>query len=191
MQPYKIVQPYRKYFHKSRSFLFPALGIKRGSYITPEQTYISWGTRIRPADKKLIVLYDQQQSEAYTSFEKHALFKNPLFADYYPCENSKAAYIFTFEDMKEDWTFFLTGRYSQLSLPLKQKIRNFFGPSSNEYAYIDSFLYPQKYFDTYAELLGVDRDILMQVGELADPFDGEKENLKLKVYNLENSQINA
>jgi hypothetical protein len=191
MQPYKIVQPYKKYFQKSKSFLYPALGIKRGSYIAPSQTYISWGTDVRPVDKNLICVYELQNTEAYHQFEKSALFGNALFSNFYTAEGNKGVYTFNFSDYKDDWNFFLLGKYSQLSMALKQKIRTYFGPSSNEYAYMDSYLFPHKYYDTYAELFGVERDLLEQGGELCDAYDQEKENLKIKVLNLENFRIKA
>ena len=57
--------------------------------------------------------------------------------------------------------------------------------SKSEYKYIDSWLYPEKYFEVYAKLLQVDIEILKTIGELCDPIDMEKENLKIPVENLE------
>ena len=48
-----------------------------------------------------------------------------------------------------------------------------------------SYLHPEDYFDLYADLLGVDINILKAVGELCAPFHIEKETLKIPVEDLE------
>ena len=48
-----------------------------------------------------------------------------------------------------------------------------------------SYLYPEDYFDIYAELLGVNINILKNVGELCAPYNIDKETLKISVENLE------
>jgi hypothetical protein len=55
--------------------------------------------------------------------------------------------------------------------------------------YIQSFLYPNKWYDQYASLLEVDVDMLKAVGELCDKPNLEKEKLILVVENLENIKI--
>ena len=45
---------------------------------------------------------------------------------------------------------------------------------------MNSYLYPDFYFGRYAELLGVDKDVLVDVGELCPPVDIEKETLQVK-----------
>jgi hypothetical protein len=46
-------------------------------------------------------------------------------------------------------------------------------------------LYPEKYFTLYAKLLDVEVKTLQETGELCDPCDMEKENLKIPVADLE------
>jgi hypothetical protein len=46
-------------------------------------------------------------------------------------------------------------------------------------------LYPDDYFNIYAELLGVEVDLLKQVGELCAPLDIDKETLKIPIESLE------
>lgn len=176
MNPYKIVQPYRKYFQKSKAFLYPALGIRRDAPIVPTQTYISYGDRIHPQDCKLLVYYESTKYPFYM-FSKKKLWSHPMFVSSFRWEKGGVVYIFDFENMMEDWDYFLQGRYSQLSPGLKQSIRNYFGPTSNEYAYMDSFLFPEKYYDTYAELFGLDVEALREGAELTDAFDRIKEDL--------------
>ena len=45
---------------------------------------------------------------------------------------------------------------------------------------MNSYLYPDKYFDDYAECLNVDIDILKVVGELCETPNIEKETLSVK-----------
>jgi hypothetical protein len=71
------------------------------------------------------------------------------------------------------------GKYSKLSNVLKRAIKNYFGPNSSEYKYIDTYLYPEEYYETYATLLNVDIDMIISTKELCNPCDMEKENLKL------------
>ena len=45
---------YSKYFQKSKVFIYPLLGIKRGLSVVPKETYISWEGHCKPEDMKLI-----------------------------------------------------------------------------------------------------------------------------------------
>ena len=48
---------YKKYFQKSKIFIYPLLDIKRGSPSVPTETYISWKENYNSEDIKLICLY--------------------------------------------------------------------------------------------------------------------------------------
>jgi len=50
--------------------------------------------------------------------------------------------------------------------------------------YMDSFLFPEKYFNIYSELLGVNEEVLMEVGELCTKPDMEKEIYLVSVEQL-------
>ena len=54
---------------------------------------------------------------------------------------------------------------------------------------MESYLFPEKYFNMYANLLGTSEDFLKSVGELCSKPDLEKENLVAEVINLENKKI--
>ena len=54
-----------KYTQKSRIFLYPALNIRRGSSIKPIQTYIAWEELISPTDRKLICVYNIEDTEDF------------------------------------------------------------------------------------------------------------------------------
>jgi hypothetical protein len=178
---------YKNYYQKSKTFLFPALGIKKGPHTTPIDSYISWNPHISAADKKLICLYDL----ANPFHEKTAIdsfYCNPLFIDYFENKaEQRRVYIFDMDIFHEDFDHFLTGRYSCLSNPLKTYIANYFGRNSPEYQYVQTFLYPWMFYDLYSNLLNINVELLYEVGELTDRYDPEKENLKLFVKSLQSS----
>ena len=68
---------YRKYFQKSKIFLYPLLDIKRGTSIVPEETYLSWNEEYGPEDMKLICVYVTRDDTEYKIFEKNIF--NKLF----------------------------------------------------------------------------------------------------------------
>jgi hypothetical protein len=175
---------YGKYFQKSRSFLYPALGIKRTNSVLPSGTYISLEGRVAPEDAKLICTFKDDPSEKFKTFEEQMLLSNPLFEEKIKIKDYNI-YIFDLEIYQNDYFNFLLGKYSQLSPVLKRAIKNYYGETSAEYRFIETYLYPERFFDDYGRLLNLDVDIIKSVGELCDPFDMEKEVLKIPVENLE------
>lgn len=174
---------YTKYFQKSRSFLFPAVGIKKTANFSPAGTYLSIDELIQPEDIKLVCAYKQDDSEGFKKFEEQMLLTNPLF-DQVLHIRDYSLYVFDFQTYTDDWFNVIMGKYSKLSPVLKRAIKSYYGETSSEYRYIESFLHPEKYFELYAKLLDVDVKTLKQVGELCDPCDLEKENLKIPVEDL-------
>lgn len=180
---------YRDYFQKSKVLLYPLLEIKRGSVAVPKQTYVSWEGYLKPEDMKLITVYPVRKDEEYINFEKNVLLKHKRICDYIKLSDEEILLSFDFSDLKNDWDKFLNGKYSQMQSQLKHKIRNHFDKNSSVYVYIDSFMFPDKYFSLYADLLNVNIELLKEVGELCTPPDLEKENLVAQVLDLENKKI--
>lgn len=176
---------YTKYFQKSRSFLYPALGIKRSSSFLPTGTYIALEGIIEPEDMKLICTFKEDTSEEFKNFEEQMLITNPLYFNTLSIQEYKI-YIFNFETYEQDWFHFLLGTYSKFSITLKKAIQSYYGEKSSEFQYIDSYIYPNKYFEVYAKLLDTDVQLLKSVGQLCDPCDLEKETLKIPTEHLEN-----
>ena len=130
---------YGKYFQKSRSFLYPALGIKRTHQFPPSGTYISL-TGIFDADEmKLLCTYKKQSSLEFTEFETNMLLGNPLFIEKMSILDYNL-YIFDFSVYQNDWFSFLMAKYSQLSTVLKKAIKTYYGESSTEYKHIENYL---------------------------------------------------
>ena len=176
---------YKKYFQKSKVFLYPILGIKRGVSVIPVETYIGWQGYYGSEDMKLICVYDIRTDEEYKNFEKNILLTHSRLCDFVKV-NSQSVLTFDFSDLGDDWAHFINGRYSKISLNLKQKILGFFDKYSGNYAYMHSYLLPEKYFSNYAELLNVDVSMLIEVGELCTKPDLGKETLIMEVADLGN-----
>jgi len=177
---------YSKYFQKSKVFLYPLLGIKRGTSVIPTETYLSWNDTYTPEDMKLICVYHSREDAEYVQFEKNILLKHTRLNDFIRINDSTTVVIFDFSDISDDWSHFLNGKYSKISLNLKQQILNFFDKQSGNYSYMHSYLLPEKHFSNYADLLGVDVNTLISVGELCSKPDLEKEQLIMAIADLEN-----
>lgn len=175
---------YNEYFQKSRIFLYPALMIPRGTSVTPLETYVSWTAHYEKEDCKLICLYHLRSDLEFRSFEKMKLFGNPHFHDFYEVEDDKGLYIFDYQEFKDDWDKFLSGKYSTLSKQLKSLILGHYSKSKKNYVYVDSYLNPEMYYDLYSRLLNCDKKLLEQVGELCDKPDFEKETISLNIKEL-------
>jgi hypothetical protein len=171
---------YRDYFQKSRVFLYPALDIKRGVSVTPVQTYVAWSDRFKPEDRKFICLYNMRKDDEFIRHEKTKLVGNRLFHDFVELSDDQGIYIFDYQEFAEDWDAFVQGKYSQMKASYKRKIKNFYGSYSSNFAYVESFLHPEKYFSLYSELLGVDVEHLKQVGELCSKPDMVEETLLIE-----------
>jgi hypothetical protein len=166
---------YGKYFQKSRSFLYPALGIKRTG-IKPLGTYISLEGKVNPEDVKLVCTFKNDTSEEFKSFESQMLIGNPLFVEKVQIKDYNI-YIFDLEIYQADYFKFILGKYSELSPVLKRAIKSFYGDNSAEYKVLDTYLFPNNHFETYSKLLDVNIDLLKKTGELCNPCDIDKETL--------------
>jgi hypothetical protein len=177
---------YSKYFQKSKVFLYPLLGIKRGTSVIPTETYLSWNDTYTPEDMKLVCVYHRREDAEYIQFEKNILLKHTRLNDFIIVNDSTTVVIFDFSDLSTEWSYFLNGKYSKLDLKIKHQILSFFDKHSGNYSYMHSYLLPEKHFSNYADLLGVDINMLIEVGELCSKPDFEKEKLIMAVADLEN-----
>lgn len=175
---------YGSYFQKSKSFLYPSLEIARKASIQVSETFIAWEHKYSPEDKRLILVYNDSDNEAFEAFAQKVLMSSPHYDTHFRFE-STAAYVFNMSFLGNDWSHFMTGRYSLLSKNLKRSILDFYGKKSKEYPYIASFVIPEDFFEIYSELLNVDESLLRSVGELCDKPDLPKETCQIPVEHLE------
>ena len=130
------------------------------------------------------VLFLKQDKEKIQTFEEMMLISNPLFVEKIQIKDYNI-YIFDLEIYQNDYFNFILGKYSKLSNVLKKAIKSYYGENSAEYKFIESYLFPEKYFEVYAKLLDINVETLVNLGELCDPCDIEKETLKIPVEDLE------
>jgi hypothetical protein len=174
---------YGKYFQKSKSFLYPALGIKKLSYIS-FNTYLSIEGLIPVEDMQLICHFKNTDNEKFKNFEDQNILTNPLYVKTVELEGENY-YIFDLDIYRNDWVNFMLGKYSKMSNVIKKAIRTYYGDKSPEYSYMDTYLNPEEYYEKYSKLLEIDVDTLKRIGELCDPCDLEKETLKSFKKNLQ------
>ena len=54
---------YKKYFQKSKVFLYPLLNIPKGQKFVPINTYLAWEDEINVNDMKFLCLYKQKENK--------------------------------------------------------------------------------------------------------------------------------
>ena len=180
---------YTQYFQKSKIFLYPLLDIKRGTSITPVQTYFEWEGMYAAEDMKLTAIYPIRDDQEYKVFMKNVMLRHPRLCGIHKIDEDSQALVFDFSDLKDDWYNLIDGKYSKLAMNIKRKIKDHFDKKSSVYVYIDSYLFPERYFTMYADLLGVDEQLLRSVGELCNKPDLEKEKLIQETEELQNTKI--
>ncbi len=169
---------YKKYFQKSKIFMYPLLGIERGN-VVPEQVYSSMSDKYSHRDRKLFLMYDPKMDLKYEIFKEERLVNHKLLLEIIEDQNGNEIFIFDMSSFASDWDLFLVGKYSQMSLKVRNQILNFFDKNSGNYTYIKSYLFPEKWFKRYAEILDVPESYLKEVGELCDVPNLEKEQLNI------------
>jgi hypothetical protein len=180
---YVIKKLYSKYFQKSRSFLFPILGLKKNAKFIPIQCYMAWENVYSTEDRKLILIYEKENTVEWKNYIARTVMSNQLFECYIETEvEDEVALVFDLHCIEKDYVNVLEGKYSKLDKLSKKRIREYYGYASAEYAYIESFLYPDKYVKTYSQLLDVEEEHIRFTGELCDLPNLNLETLKIKPY---------
>jgi len=182
---------FRDYIQKSRLFMYPGLDIDRGGSVTPIETYCSWDNYYDVTDCKLICLYHLRDDTEFINFERKKLLNNAKFYDFKQVEDNKGIYVFDFSFQKENWDNFIIGNYSKLNDIHKKKILKFWSNNVANYAYIESYLYPEKYYKMYSEILAESRDrktmedSLRCAVELCEKPDWKREKIDISIKDLE------
>lgn len=172
------------YFQKSRVFLYPLLGIVKSNSIVPIENYVSWVEGgIKRTDCRLLSVYHIRGDSEYKIFEEK-LKTNSLFHSCYEIEDNRMVYLFNFDGYNKEWKLFLEGKYSKYSGGVKSMIMQYYKNSTNK-TYVESFLYPSKFYAIYSEVLGVSQESLKTAVELTDPPDFQRETLNAKLLKPE------
>lgn len=176
---------YRQYFQKSHTFLYPLLRIPKNYGNVnkrPKKTYIAAKNVLKPEDMRLIVIYENSNDPSWKVYFEKIVLKNQFLESYFiNSETDDIVVIFDISSLEEDVKKFLKGKYSQLSQDARKSISSFYGVHTPEWAYLESFLYPDKYFKEYSKILEIDEQVLRDVGELCDKYDLEKETFPYEI----------
>ena len=179
----ELKKAYSKYFQKSKSFLAPVLGLRKHNPYPCIQSYMKWQDKYELEDYKLTLTYENESDKAWSNYLLKTLMTNRMFDEYhYDEESDLIAISFDLHSIREDYDYVIQGKYSELSKSTKTKIREFYGYNSPEWAYMESFLFPDRYIPTYSKILDVDEEHIRFTGQLCDLPDLNKETLKLKPY---------
>jgi hypothetical protein len=181
-----ISEIYRKYFQKSYTFLYPLLGMHKRKHPKPEQTYIAWSGMVAPSDYKLVCEYKKEDTEEWRTFEREFLVTHKYLDFCIPVDEDTVVYVFDLNPMSADVEAFMNGKYSKMSNAAKKLLTDYYGVHTPEWVYVESFLFPEKYFKMYAEILNIEEEILREVGELCEKHDPERENCTININNPEN-----
>ena len=187
-------QIYKNYFQKSKVFLYPLLGIKKGVRFVPVETYITWSHDLIDSKDILVCAYavkdntsNQKELEIknqFNRFVKQHLEKNELYHSRHHTPELELI-VFDLSYFKKDLQKFREGKYSEFSLITKRLIMEFFGNTGTISEYMESYLYPEKYYEIYSEMLNISTETLEHVVELCDKPNLDKEDFKKSILELE------
>jgi|TARA_R100000084_G_scaffold109439_1_gene76827 hypothetical protein len=176
-----MIGAYTQYFQKSKVFLYPLLGIKKGEEFVPVETYISWDGLYTENDYKYIVVYNCDKDLKFKLFEDRVLKSHKLLEFATEIEKDRHIYVFDYSKFNHDFDMFINGRYSKFSTPTKNKVLKYFGSVGKISEYIESFLNPLKYHEVYAEAFEISIETIKEVHEICSKPDLEKETLHEKI----------
>ena len=186
-------QIYKAYFQKSKVFLYPLLGIVKGIKFVPVETYIKWNHDLIDSTNILICSYAINEisktdkeikiKKDFNIFVKKHLETNEFYHSRHNT-NDFEIIVFDLSFFKYDLKMFKKGKYSRFSTLTKEIILDFFGDVGIA-KYMESYLYPEDYYETYSDILNVPIDVLKETVELCDKPNLDKEDFKKQVIELE------
>tara|TARA_B100000780_G_C21071805_1_gene431316 strand:+ start:25 stop:600 length:576 start_codon:yes stop_codon:yes gene_type:complete len=168
---------YTDYFQKSKVFMYPLLGLKKGLSHVPKQTYIAWEDVYSVDDRMFLCLYHTKMNDVFKVFVKQNLLTNKYFLKQIELDKARHLFVFDFNKIKFDYDNFIAGKYSRFTVDGKINILDFFGYDDKVSEYIHSFLSPEESHDEYAKFLGVDPEDIANVHEICTPPDLDKETM--------------
>ena len=184
---------YTQYFQKSKVFLYPLLGIKKGYKHVPKNTYVIWNKFYTQEDRKLITLYEHENNIEYRVFVDTVLKRLHGYNGRHKISDNKELIVFDMTMFKHDFDSFIKGSFSQMSMEGKNKIKSYFNSTGKISKYISSFLDPEEFHDDYAPAFNVDEQLIKDVYEVCSRPDIDKETFKGKTiedpFDLNNISI--
>ena len=184
---------YTQYFQKSKVFLYPLLGVKKGSKYVPKSTFILWDKFYDKDDYKLILIYEHDNSLEYKIFVDQSIKPLHKYERKFKISDNKDLYLFNMKKCKHDYDCFFDGKFSQMTMEAKRKIKSYFSSAGKISKYIESFLNPEEFHDDYATAFNVSDELIKDVYELCSKPDLSKEMFREKTteypFDLRNISI--
>lgn len=179
--PYNIKGINREYFQRSMFFLYPVLKIPSHVNIKPICTYLSWEDKYDVSDYRLICLFPKMDltEPMKAANEKKYLLGNSRYETMEELEDGRVIYVFNLENLQKDWNYLLEGKYSKMSAYVKLAINDFFRTNSKTLAYMDSYINPSNYYETYAKMLDIGTEVLKEGVELLSKPDMSREHFSI------------
>ena len=168
---------YTDYFQKSKVFMYPLLGYKKGIGHVPRQTYIALEDVYSIDDTMFMCLYQTPMTKKFILFLEKHVFSHQHFYKHIKLSERRHLIVYDFTSLKFDYDNFIKGKYSNISIDSKINILDYFGDDDKVSEYVHSFLSPQESHEEYAEFLNVSVRQLKDVHEICTPPDLEKETL--------------
>ena len=178
-----LTEIYRKNFKKAAVFLYPLLGLSRKVSFKPNSVWIGMDNYIRKEDQKLICIYDTSVQN-FDAFSNKVLRSRENLLEEIRIDESKNAFVFDYSKFAQTWNAYLNAKFSQFEEDSKKTILNYYSDNSANALYLNSYLYPEKFFDQYAKFLEVNVGLLKEVGELCSKPDFDSERLRLEAFSL-------
>lgn len=196
---------YRRYFQKSKVFLYPLLQLDKKSEEISEVTIESF-IHVENADDDLHFLFPLTEPSLTVSFtinledkDKRREMVHEIYQKYgkdrhvkkkfYSPDMDRVIIVYTLFDMVEDYDLIVAGRYSKISKTSKLRIQRYYAANSEHWAHVKTFLYPEEHYSMYAEALGVDEETLRNRQELIDNPDLVKETIAIDLAKYKTSLI--
>lgn len=179
--PYNIKGINHEYFQRSMFFLYPVLKIPSHVNIKPICTYLSWEDKYDVSDYRLICLFPKMDltEPMKAANEKKYLLGNSRYETMEELEDGRVIYVFNLENLQKDWNYLLEGKYSKMSAYVKLAINDFFRTNSKTLAYMDSYINPSNYYETYAKMLDIETEVLKEGVELLSKPDMSREHFSI------------
>lgn len=167
---------YRSYFQKSHVFLYPLLKVKKFKHIKPASVYM-FNKDFK--GHKLYCIFNMKDKD-WKKFEEH-LLTHSMLESCQPIGEHNILFMFDFSCMNYDYSRVKAGEYSKMSPKAKRIIIDYYGIRSSLFVHIESFLYPEKYYDKFAECLNIDVNVLRKGVELCEKPNFVKEVCKINL----------
>lgn len=186
-----MIEKYPEYFQKSTFFLYPLLGLNKVMTIVPINTFLSLEGKHSIGDQLLFCLFHHKKEVRHEQFERVCVKTNEHYIESIELmDPDYVLHVFDISFLKDDLDKFMEGHYSKISDARKYEILRSYNPSNVVHTIMNSFLFPSQHYSSFAELLNVPEDLLIEIVELASPFDPIKENCTIPLLNLELSSTN-